>query len=378
MLPHNGEALEEDPHFLLWARVRPARSVGGDLYTYHRSDNTLYIAVGDVSDKGVPAALFMARAIGLVQQMMIAGSDPARAMARLNNALEAGNSNCMFLTLFLGVVDLDTRQLRFASAGHTPPSLLRDSAVSVIFQEYGPALGLAANLEFPRNTLQLQPGDRLAIYTDGIDEAFNEQGQMFGTGRFNQCLGQTGDAEPAQSGRAVFQAIDQHAGDRPQSDDITLMLLQLPSLAPRVDSAPGTFRRQFHRGEHLVSDVLDWLQQGMQALALPQETRLELTLVAEEIVTNIDKYAGLPPGAVIELRLSASAGAVSLEARDEGIAFNPLLESERSALGADIESAEIGGLGVHLILQFTDQQVYTRSDGSNVLRVVKTLRRDTS
>lgn len=378
MLPGNGEAREEQPSYTLWARVRPARSVGGDLYAYHDSKGSLYIAVGDVSDKGVPAALFMARAISLVQQLMMAGEHPAQAMTRLNNALETGNDNCMFVTLFLGVLDLRSGHLEFASAGHTPPSLLRNGSVQVIAQDDGAALGLARDLHYPGNTAQLEPGDRLAIYTDGIDEAFNAQAEMFGVERFNDGLAQTGTSSPAAAGQAIFRAIDDYAGDVPQSDDITLMILQLPHSKATGTSGSNTFTGRFACDDSLAAHALDWLQQVLPDSTVPDALHLELTLVAEEIITNIEKYSGSPEGTVVELDLVMESAQVSLEARDQGIAFNPLEDSHRAPLGSDIESAEIGGLGVHLITQFTDQQLYRRDGDTNVLRVVKLLHGDTA
>ena len=120
MLPQAGEALAETDAYSLWAKIRPAKSVGGDLYNFYlRSEGKLYMAVGDVSDKGVSAALFMAKAMSHMQQFEEALQSPCDGMALLNNALEHGNDNCMFVTLFFGVLDLSTLTLSFASAGHT-------------------------------------------------------------------------------------------------------------------------------------------------------------------------------------------------------------------------------------------------------------------
>jgi sigma-B regulation protein RsbU (phosphoserine phosphatase) len=373
MLPQGGEAMEQFEEYQLWAKVRPAKSVGGDLYSYYRSGRQLFIAVGDVSDKGVPAALFMARAISLIQQLVGAEVEPAAAMAQLNNALEAGNDNCMFVTLFLGALDLDNLQLRFASAGHTPPSLLRAGAVEVLEQDDGPALGLAADLDYPGNTVQLEPGDRLAIYTDGIDEAFNEQGVMFGFDRFNRCLAQTGQAPLAAAGTDIFAAIDRHAAATPQSDDITLLLLQLTPDVPGADTGTNQATASFQRGEHLATRMMDWLQQTLEDLAVPEESHMVLALVTEELVTNVDKYGQLPDDGIIDITVEASAAQVCLEVRDKGFAFNPLQDARRATLGSDIESAEIGGLGVHLVTQLTDEQLYRRIEGHNVLRVTKLL-----
>ena len=365
MLPGSGEAFWQEDAVSLWAKVRPAKTVGGDLYTYYHADNHLFIAVGDVSDKGVPAALFMARAISLIQQLSGTATPTEQAMAELNNALERDNHSCMFVTLFLGVLDINSGQLTFASAGHTAPSLLRNSCVTTVSQETGPALGLAEDQCYPINSLQLLPGDRLAIYTDGIDEAFNAQKQMYGVERFNQALMESGALPIAEAGAVLFDSVASHTGDLPQSDDITLLLLQYP------DAAATTMRQTFDLGPGLTPRVQVWLEAILEGWQLPADTIIEMNLVAEEIVTNVQKYAGLAADQLLESVVTFEAGTLKLEVRDPGPRFDPLKEGHRSELGADIDSAEIGGLGVHLITQLTDRQSYQRDDGYNVLRVEK-------
>jgi sigma-B regulation protein RsbU (phosphoserine phosphatase) len=371
MLPGQGEASERDETFSLWARVRPARSVGGDLYNYQRRGNRLFIAVGDVSDKGAPAALFMARAMGLIQQLAATASDPAAALGALNDALEQGNDNCMFITLFLGVVDLQSQELRFASAGHTAPSLLRGGAAHAIAQQQGPALGLVAGLEYPGNSLALQNGDRLAIFTDGIDEAFNENNEMYGMERFNGELAACADAPVAAAGPLLLEAIDRFAADRPQSDDITLMLLDLKAAASATSHAPIELDRVFRLSPGITGEVHSWLEQALAQLA--PAPRQDLLLAVEEVVSNIAKYAGLPPQAAVGLKLTADPRQVAVEVRDPGTAFDPLREAGRANLGELIEDASVGGLGVHLITSLTDRQSYHREHGCNILRIVKFL-----
>ena len=371
MLPGQGEASERDETFSLWARVRPARSVGGDLYNYQRRGNRLFIAVGDVSDKGAPAALFMARAMGLIQQLAATASDPAAALGALNDALEQGNDNCMFITLFLGVVDLQSRELRFASAGHTAPSLLRGGAAHAIAQQQGPALGLVAGLEYPGNSLALRNGDRLAIFTDGIDEAFNDRNEMYGMERFNGELAACADEPVAAAGPLLLEAIDRFAADRPQSDDITLMLLDLKAAASATSHALIELDREFLLSPGITGAVHRWLEQALARLA--PAPRQDLLLVVEEVVSNIARYAGLPPQAAVGLKLTADPRQVAVEVRDAGTAFDPLREARRASLGESIEDASVGGLGVHLITSLTDRQSYHREDGCNILRIVKFL-----
>jgi len=373
MLPQGGEALTETEAYSLWAKVRPAKSVGGDLYHFYvRCEDKLYVAVGDVSDKGVSAALFMAKAMSHMQQFEEALQSPCDGMALLNNALEHGNDNCMFVTLFFGVLDLQTLTLNFASAGHTAPSLLRAGDIIVLEQETGPALGLAENMNFPENNFSLQPGDRLAIYTDGIDEAFNDKAEMFSTDRLNTQLRESGRDGIAGAGKSIIQAVDDFAGTTPQSDDITLMLIDLP--LPQSTTPDSEIVCQSFRGDSTtVSLATQWLQQSFQHLAIDDTICLELILIAEEVLTNIVKYAQLPPDSLIDVTIEADSSRIILEFSDRGAAFNPLVEAHRSPLGADIESAEIGGLGVHLITQLSDKQSYQHIEACNVLTLEKYL-----
>ena len=369
MLPQGGEASEQDEAFSLWAKVLPARSVGGDLYSYFLHGRQLFFAVGDVSDKGIPAALFMARAISLVQQLAATATDPGEALAVLNDPLTGNNDNCMFLTLFLGILDLDKLELRFASAGHAAPSLVRGADVRSLAQETGPALGLAPALEFPLNTIRLCPGDRLAVYTDGFDEAFNERDEMFGVDRFNSAL-LAGRALPtATAGNDLFTVLATHVGLSPQSDDITLLLLDIPD--PAASNHQTT--RVFHRGAQLTSQVETWLRQELGPHCVPEQVMGELVLVAEEVVSNVDKYAGLDAEARIKLVAWVTPLEVGFEVSDSGQAFNPLADPGRAELGAAIDDAAIGGLGLHLITALTDRQSYRRVDGCNILRVTKML-----
>ncbi|MEE4144050.1 MAG: SpoIIE family protein phosphatase [Halieaceae bacterium] len=369
MLPQGGEASERDEAFSLWARVLPARSVGGDLYSYFLRGRQLFFAVGDVSDKGIPAALFMARAISLIQQLAATATDPGEAMAALNDPLTSNNDNCMFLTVFLGILDLDRLELRFASAGHTAPSLVRGAEVMSLEQETGPALGLSPDLSFPVNVIQLQPGDRLAVYTDGFDEAFNEREEMFGVDRFNAALLAGRGLPVAAAGSDLFTRLAAHVGNSPQSDDITLLLLDIGDR----DSGASQSAREFTRGPQLTGRVEAWLRQELGQHPVPEQTLGELILVAEEIVSNVDKYAGLAADATITVMAIAERGEVGIEVRDCGLAFNPLDQSGLTELGAATKNAVIGGLGLHLITALTDRQNYRRENGCNILRVTKLL-----
>lgn len=369
MLPAGGKAYEENAEFALWAGLRPAKSVGGDLYAFHReASGRLFVAVGDVSDKGVPAAIFMARAITLLQQYARSGLASEIILQRLNDELTLGNDNCMFLTLCAGWLDLQTLQLNFAVGGHTPPSLLRQQHCHSIDQQTGPALGLVAGLTFPINQLQLQAGDLLAIYTDGVDEAFNERAEQFGVAAFNQLLLQDAALPLPALGEAAFSALDAHAGASAQSDDITVMLLRLPNVG---SAAPARLVLPVEHGASKT--LLAWLGGVLTAAGVKSAAQTDLALVAEEVVTNIITHGDCAADTSIKVCVECRANAVELSFSDAGIAFNPLTDATRAELGLDTAAAAIGGLGVHLLVALTDAQEYRRSDNRNHLWLSKIL-----
>ena len=301
---------------------------------------------------------------------------PHRAMAALNNALESGNENCMFVTLFLGVLDLDSGELEFASGGHTPPVLLRNGRTTVMAQEDGPALGLAADLAFPCNRVKLQAGDRLVIYTDGIDEAFNQNAAMYGTDRMLQSVSDSAALATDEAGQTIVAAVDSFSDGAPQSDDITLMLLDISSPGPASTAATQAAER-FTLGPRLSTRAGEWLEHLLEQAGTPPDVIMEMVLVQEELVTNVAKYSGLGESDSVGVSLVIDRDKLSLEVRDSGAAFDPLSEGQRAELGADIDHARVGGLGVHLITQLTDTQSYRRDNNENILTVTRSIAANT-
>ena len=369
MLPGAGRAGVIEDGFKLWAHLRPAKSVGGDLYAFHiQSRRRLFLAVGDVSDKGVPAALFMARAMTLLQQYVYSTLDAGAIMAQLNEELVEGNENCMFVTLFIGWLDLETFTLQFASGGHTPPSLVSGGRATTLEQDSGPALGLVEEQSFPLNTVQLCPGDQFAIFTDGIDEAFDPERRQFGLEAVNRVLSENHGQNLEAMGQALLDAVDAHQAEEPQSDDITLMLLE-----PR-EAGSARNRITLTDDAGAVSTLQAWMAQLMGEAELPMDIQAEMQLVAEEVVTNVYKYGQLASGDGVSMELEIADKQLCMTFRDSGVAFDPLEQAKRSSLGEDIDSAAIGGLGVHLLEGLTDEQEYRREGDENCLMLIKHLR----
>ncbi|HKK23820.1 MAG TPA: SpoIIE family protein phosphatase, partial [Pseudohaliea sp.] len=366
MLPQRGSATLRRGQIALWASVRPARSVGGDLYSFHLQGDKLLFAVGDVSDKGVPAALFMARAISLIQQWEVqpGAVPPAVALHQLNTVLLEDNDNCMFLTLCLGILDTRTLDLELALAGHAPPLRIDSEGAQPLAVAGGPALGLNPGAGFHGEMLRLAPGERLALYTDGLDEAFNPAGAMLGEKALAQLFAGLAHEPPPRAGEGALAAVNAFADGTPQADDMTLMIIDA---RPRGLQASG----QLAAGPSLCTRGLDWLQSRDSLAALEDEAAQDLTVALEELLTNLEKYAELPAGSEVSLTLELRGDEVLLTVRDPGPAFNPLEEARRARLGAPSERAEIGGLGLHLLSGLTDEQHYCRENAENVLTLVR-------
>ncbi|WP_439101323.1 SpoIIE family protein phosphatase [Congregibacter sp.] len=368
MLPQGGRAEFHHEALTLWARVRPAKAVGGDLYSLQQVGQFLLISIGDVSDKGVPAALFMARAISLIQQWEVqpAPVPPHIALQQLNEGLTRDNDSCMFLTLFIGVLDLQSLELLFASGGHSAPVLLRKGQGQSIAQERGPALGLQEGLSFPANSVQLEKDDRLVIYTDGFDEAQNANDELLGEERLREILAHADNLPLYEAGDAVFAAVDTFVAGAPQFDDMSLMLLEIPGERRAPLQAE---RSSLGIDGSLPAQAARWLEEQWQAQGLPKSKLHDMQLALEEVVCNIRDHAHTEASASLSLGLERFVDRVELECVDPGQAYNPLAIAERATLGKNTEDASIGGLGLHLITQLTSHQSYHREEGRNILRL---------
>jgi len=216
----------------LGATLVPARAVGGDLYDHFLDGSRVFFLVGDVSGKGVGAALFMARAKTVFETVAAREADPGAVLARVNRSLCRDNDAGMFVTAGVGVLDRGTGELAFALAGHDPPLLaLADGRPAPASAEGGPVLGLIEQSEFPVNRLRLGQGEALVLYTDGVSEAQDASGEFFGAERLATTVADV-RLEPAPAVTArVLEAVRGFAGDAPQSDDITILTLRY--LGPR-------------------------------------------------------------------------------------------------------------------------------------------------
>ena len=367
MVPKIFPAFPDRSEFDIFATLVPAKEVGGDLYDFFFiDDDHLCFAVGDVSGKGVPAALFMAVTKTLFRATAGNGGTPGEILARLNTEICRDNESCMFVTFFCGILNIRTGQVDYSNGGHNLPYYLHRGGVSPLENFGGTSLGLVERSPYAWGRMLLRPGEALLLYTDGVTEAMDSGRTLYSDERLEQFLGASRSTVPRQLIGDLISDLRHFAGDAPQSDDITILALQYFGM------------------QHLditVHNKLSELASANQTLTefgrqhgVPEDVLHDLNLAVGEILTNIISY-GYPGGGdhEITVRLGIESSEMRVAVEDDGEPFNPLEVAEADT-SKPLEERAIGGLGVHLVRKLTDGLEYQRHEGRNLLVMKKRLR----
>ena len=220
------------PDFQVYASMTPARNVGGDFYDIvHLEDNRIGVAIADVSDKGVPAALYMMSSRTLLKGAAIGCESPSQVLDEVNSLLQDDSDTGMFVTLFYGIYDPATNEFTYANGGHNPPLIVHaDGSSTVLAMTGGVALGVVPSIQYEQTTVALSPGDTILLYTDGVTDATNEEGEFFGLERLQATFAGNPPRDSRAANDAVFEALQNFVGDVAQADDITCLALSRSEL----------------------------------------------------------------------------------------------------------------------------------------------------
>jgi sigma-B regulation protein RsbU (phosphoserine phosphatase) len=371
MLPLSFPAFPERHDFDIHAALYPAQEVGGDFYDlFLIDDEHLCFCVGDVSGKGVPAALFMAVTKTLIKSRADADMSPSNIVSHVNCEQSVGNESCMFVTLFLAILHLPSGEMVYCNAGHNPPYLQRSGGkLERLDTRHGPVIGAMEDMDYGESTLQLQPGDLVYLYTDGITEAMNSDRDLYGEMRLVEQLQ---DCDFDSAAAAVTASVDDvwaFQGDAAQADDITV-------LATRYNgSGPVSQSRELHLQLRNRLEEIDRANGAFSvfanALDLPAAPRQQVCLCLDEMLVNIISY-GYPDGDehLIDLHVQVGEDSLVITLSDDGIPFDPFAREEPDT-ELSVEDRPIGGLGVHLVKNLMDNCHYERRGEHNVVQLKK-------
>lgn len=228
LLPTDFPPFPDRHEFDIFAIIEPAREVGGDLFDFFFvDDDHLCFLIGDVSDKGVPAALFMARTKTLIKSVAGGRQNSAQILTAVNRELSINNDSMMFVTVFCGILKVSTGEIGYTNAGHNPPLVVRPDKVPQFLADTGDtALGIDEDLMFHAADVTLAPGDTLFMYTDGVTEAFNDRQEEFAEARLQQALSDHHSGAVSETALTVLDSVKRFAGEVPQSDDIAILALK--------------------------------------------------------------------------------------------------------------------------------------------------------
>lgn len=366
MVPKTFPPFPDRPEFDIYATLVPAREVGGDFYDFFLiDDQRLCFAIGDVSGKGIPASLFMA----LTKTMFRASGDRLDATAEgilftLNGDIYRDNDSCMFVTMFCGILDLQTGRVDFSNAGHNLPYVVSNGTVTALANPGGMALGVANSANLRAGHIVLSAGDRLVLYTDGVTDAMDKHEEFFSQCRLETTL----HGGSAQSSKAVVEEVVSEVGrfcaGAPQADDITLLVLGYmgPKEAERA-TVSVQLRNDLSEVRRLNQIVTEFAAQHH----LAPELVFRVNLVLEEIVANVISY-GYDDSLEheISVRLSWQDPRIELEIKDDGRPFNPL-EASQPEMERPLVERPVGGLGIHLVRSMMDHLNYRREGDKNCL-----------
>ena len=359
----------------IYGRLVPAREVGGDLYDYFVRDEKLFFCIGDVSGKGAASAMLMAVTHSLFRSASIHETNPARIVKYMNEASASGNEQNMFVTLFVGVLDLPTGILRYCNAGHDRPIHLRfdDLRCTSLECDANLPVGVFEDTTYTMQEDRLEAGSMLFLYTDGLTEAKDSQRQQFGMARVEQVM-KTCAAKalpPKQLIEEVSQAVRAFVGGAEQSDDLTMLAIHY---------TPSQFDSKITETLTLKNDVKEvsrfsaFIKSVTERLDIDSAQAKQLRLAIEEAVVNVIDYAyPVDTEGEIDILIQSDGTTLRVRISDSGVPFDPTAK-EKADTSLSAEDRQIGGLGILLVRELMDTINYERMDGKNILTLIKKIK----
>jgi sigma-B regulation protein RsbU (phosphoserine phosphatase) len=379
MLPQHFPAFPDRHEFVVNASLEPAREVGGDLFDFFLVDEEhLCFLVGDVSDKGVPAALFMAVTKTLIKSQAMSDADTASIMTHVNDELAENNESSMFVTVFLAILDTRSGRMTYTNAGHNPPYVKKaDGTVITLDDRHGPVAGAIESITFGSSEITLERGDYAVLYTDGVTEAMDVDHMQFTDAVLEKLIADATFETPEDVVALINENVAKHRGEAEQSDDITVLALRYTGpdrAAARLDlTAPATLES--------LGAVMERFGDFAEEHGLDDTLRRQVLLALDDLLNNIATYAyeGVESAdreaQEIEIRVELTPSRLIITISDSGVPFNPF-GMNAPDVQASIEERDIGGLGIHLVRTVMDEVNYSRRAGRNVVTVVKRLEPD--
>ena len=365
MLPHN--RLQRDDVDVFGSLV-PAREVGGDLFDYFIHDEKLFFCIGDVSGKGTPSAMLMAGTRSFFRAFSAHENNPALIMQYINESVCQGNDTNMFVTMFIGVLDLPTGHLKYCNAGHDVPMILANGQWTCLEAKPHLPVGLFDEVKYDMTETYLQPNTTIFLYTDGLTEAKNSEHEQFGIKQVEEVLATCTDIHPQELLETIDEAVHGFVGDAEQSDDLTMLAIHYtPQQYESTLNETLTLKNDVHE----VSKLSTFQKSFYEKMNLEKSLASQLRLAVEEAVVNVIEYA-YPYGTEgsVEVTMMYDGHQLKVVIDDSGIPFDPTIE-KKADITLSAEERRVGGLGILLVRELMDTINYEHVNGHNILTLTK-------
>ncbi len=361
--------------FDIYATMNTAKEVGGDFYDFYLLNNDrLAFLIADVSGKGIPAAMFMMTAKTMLKSYTETGIGVADVFTLANQKLCESNEAGMFVTAWMGILDLKSGVLKFANAGHNPP-LIKHKDGSFEYLKSKPGLVLAGmdGIKYRENEMTLVPGDELFLYTDGVTEATDANTVLFGEENLKNTLDTCQNRTAKGRCDTVIDAVNAFVGEAPQFDDITMLSLRYQCSDEKGDEK-NVKELTIEAKIENIEAVTEFVDNELELLDCSPRAMMQINVAIDELFGNIANYAYHPGHgpATVRVEVVEEPLSVVITFIDAGQPFDPLAKDDPD-ITASAEDREIGGLGIFMVKKTMDEVGYEYKDGKNILTIKKKL-----
>jgi sigma-B regulation protein RsbU (phosphoserine phosphatase) len=362
------DSIPKSSEFDLFALMSPAREVGGDMYDFFMTDeNSLWLIIGDVSGKGIPAAFYMALTKTMLHMSSLSNSTPGEVLTTVNNEICRNNPYSMFITIFIARLNLRTGVLLYSNAGHNPPVIIhKNGGLSFMDERIGPACGMSPGIKYGTRRTRFSKEATLFMFTDGVTESINGSGCLFTDEKLNEVLLSAADLSPREIISRTMQTIEAFAKDMPQNDDITLLALKYHGMRSETSHIKNAHIYIENKPDN-IDRIHAFITDFSNSCGIKESIINDLNLIIEELFINICNYA-YSDGRThhVYLSLSFDGAEITFSIEDDGIRFDPLAYIPQP-YSTTIEDIKIGGQGIRLVVSLSDSISYEYKDGKNII-----------